>query len=157
MTKHVRDFREGDRSALIALWKACGLTRPWNDPHQDIDRAAQARDATILVGHIGGALAASVMAGHDGHRGWIYYLAVDPAHQGRGAGREIMEEAALWLASRGAPKLELMVRTGNQQAEGFYEALGVEREAVTVYSRWLKPAAGPFGPRGHSSRSDIDR
>ncbi|KCZ97097.1 acetyltransferase [Hyphomonas polymorpha PS728] len=80
----------------------------------------------------------SVMAGHDGHRGWVYYLAVEPAHQGRGAGRELMEEAGLWLASRGAPKIELMVRDGNDRAEKFYEALGFERQDVKVYGKWLK-------------------
>lgn len=139
MTMHVRDFREADRAVLVALWEACGLTRPWNDPNDDIDRAIATRDATILVGHVGDQLAGSVMAGQDGHRGWVYYLAVDPAFQGKGLGHELMEEAGLWLLSRGAPKLELMVREGNQRAETFYEALGFERQQVTVYGKWLKP------------------
>ena len=138
MTMHVRDFREADRRALTELWDACGLTRPWNDPNDDIDRAVAAREATILVGYVGEQLIGSVMAGHDGHRGWVYYLAVDPAHQGHGAGRELMEEAGLWLASRGAPKIELMVRGGNERAEKFYEALGFVRQDVTVYGKWLK-------------------
>ena len=135
---HVRDFRETDRRALTGLWEACGLARPWNDPNADIDRAVAAREATILVGYCGDQLTGSVMAGHDGHRGWVYYLAVDPAHHGRGAGRELMEEAGLWLASRGAPKLELMVRDGNEKAAKFYEALGFKRQQVTVYGKWLK-------------------
>ncbi|KCZ90229.1 GNAT family acetyltransferase [Hyphomonas jannaschiana] len=138
MTMHVRDFRETDRPALTALWEACGLTRPWNDPNDDIDRAVSAREATILVGYRGDQLIGSVMAGHDGHRGWVYYLALDPAHQGRGAGRELMEEAGLWLTSRGAPKLELMVRDGNDRAAKFYESIGFERQQVTVYGKWLK-------------------
>ena len=138
MTMHVRDFRETDRRALTGLWEACGLARPWNDPNADIDRAVAAREATILVGYCGDQLIGSVMAGHDGHRGWVYYLAVDPAHHGRGAGRELMEEAGLWLASRGAPKLELMVRDGNEKAAKFYEALGFKRQQVTVYGKWLK-------------------
>jgi len=139
MTMHVRDFRESDRTALVALWAACGLTRPWNDPNDDIGRAVATRDATILVGHVGDQLVGSVMAGHDGHRGWVYYLAADPAFQGKGLGRELMEEAGLWLLSRGAPKLELMVREGNERAEKFYEALGFERQQVSVYGKWLKP------------------
>jgi len=138
MTMHVRDFREADRRALTELWEACGLTRPWNDPNDDIDRAVSAKEATILVGCADGTLIGSVMAGHDGHRGWVYYLAVDPARQGRGAGRELMEEAGLWLASRGAPKLELMVRDGNDKAAKFYESIGFERQQVTVYGKWLK-------------------
>ena len=141
MTMHVRDFREADRLTLIALWSACGLTRPWNDPNDDFDRSIEAREATILVGHVGDQLAGSVMAGHDGHRGWVYYLAVDLAFQGRGLGRELMEEAGLWLQSRGAPKLELMVREGNESAEKFYEALGFERQQVTVYGKWLNDTA----------------
>lgn len=140
MTMHVRDFREKDRAALRALWEACGLTRPWNDPDDDIDRALSAREATILVGYVDNALIGSVMAGHDGHRGWVYYLAVDPGHRGRGLGRELMEEAGLWLVSRGAPKLELMVREGNDRAAKFYEALGFERQAVSVFGKWLTPA-----------------
>jgi hypothetical protein len=128
-----------DRAALVALWEACGLTRPWNDPNDDIDRAVAAREATVLVGYLDDRLTGSVMAGHDGHRGWVYYLAVDPACQGRGFGQELMEEAGLWLLSRGAPKLELMVREGNEHAEKFYEALGFERQQVTVYGKWLKP------------------
>jgi ribosomal protein S18 acetylase RimI-like enzyme len=138
MTMHVRDFREADRHALTELWGACGLTRPWNDPNDDIDRAVAAREATILVGYAADQLIGSVMAGHDGHRGWVYYLAVDPAHQGRGAGRELMEEAGLWLASRGAPKIELMVRDGNDRAARFYESLGFQRQDVAVYGKWLK-------------------
>lgn len=78
------------------------------------------------------------MAGHHAHRGWVYYLAVDPEYQGHGLGRELMEEAGLWLASRGAPKIELMVRGGNERAEKCYEALGFVRQDVTVYGKWSK-------------------
>lgn len=138
---HVRDFRETDRSRLIALWDACGLTRPWNDPNSDIDRSTAARESTVLVGSVDRKLVGSIMAGHDGHRGWVYYLAVDPDYRGHGFGRELMEEAGLWLASRGAPKLELMVRDGNDSAARFYEALGFERQDVTVYGKWLKSPA----------------
>jgi len=138
MTMYVRDFREMDRAALVVLWEACDLTRPWNDPNDDIDRAVAAREATVLVGYVGDKLVGSVMAGHDGHRGWVYYLAVDPSFQDKGLGRELMEEAGLWLLSRGAPKLELMVRESNDRATKFYEALGFERQQVTVYGKWLK-------------------
>lgn len=78
MSMHIRDFQESDRSELIALWETCDLTRPWNEPHDDIDRCLSTRDSAILVGHIDGTLIASVMVGADGHRGWIYYLAISP-------------------------------------------------------------------------------
>jgi len=125
---------------LIALWEACALTRPWNDPNADIDLAMTSRDTTILVGTIDDVVVASVMVGHDGHRGWIYYLAVSPVRQARGHGREMMAEADLWLAARGAPKVQLMVRRENQKASAFYDALGYERQDVTVFGKWLRPS-----------------
>ena len=140
MALHIRDFREADRAALIALWEACALTRPWNDPDADVDRAVTSRDATILVGTVDGVVVASVMAGHDGHRGWIYYLAVSPDRKARGHGREMMAEAELWLKARGAPKVQLMVRQGNETAAAFYTTLGYERQDVTVLGKWLTPS-----------------
>tara|TARA_R110001606_G_scaffold181323_1_gene328034 strand:+ start:250 stop:684 length:435 start_codon:yes stop_codon:yes gene_type:complete len=137
MALHIRDFREPDRAALIALWETCALTRPWNDPNTDLDRAVTARDAALLVGTWNEGVVASIMVGHDGHRGWIYYLAVSPDRQGRGHGREMMAEAELWLEARGAPKVQLMVRDGNEIAAAFYQALGYERQDVAVFGKWL--------------------
>lgn len=138
MALHVRDYRKSDRKALIALWEACGLTRPWNEPGADIDRAVAARESTILIGVLNKELISSVMAGYDGHRGWVYYLAVASGFQKRGYAREMMAEAGLWLAARGAVKIQLMVRDENQDAARLYEALGFERQAVAVYGKWLK-------------------
>jgi ribosomal protein S18 acetylase RimI-like enzyme len=140
MALHIPDFREADRVALIALWEACALTRPWNDPDADIDRIQVSRDATILIGTVDGAVVASVMVGHDGHRGWIYHLAVTPDRHTRGHGRELMAEAELWLTARGAPKVQLMVRGGNEIAAAFYRALGYEGQDVTVLGKWLTPS-----------------
>lgn len=137
MSLHIRTYREQDRDAVIALWERCGLTRPWNDPAADIELCVRSREASLMVGYKEGELIASVMVGHDGHRGWIYYLAVQPGHQGHGHGREMMTEAELWLTSRGIPKVQLMVRTGNQSAEAFYGALGYEAQDVTVFGKWL--------------------
>jgi len=125
---------------LIALWETCALTRPWNDPNTDIDRIQVSRDATILIGTVDDAVVASVMVGHDGHRGWVYYLAVHPDRYARGHGREMMAEAELWLTARGAPKVQLMVRGGNEAATAFYRALGYEGQDVTVLGKWLKPS-----------------
>ena len=122
---------------MIALWERCALTRPWNDPAADIDLCLRSREATLMVGFREDDLIASVMVGHDGHRGWIYYLAVDPARQGHGHGREMMSEAELCLTNRGAPKVQLLVRTGNADAEAFYEALGYRPQEVTVFGKWL--------------------
>lgn len=133
----VRDFIEDDRQAVIALWQRCGLTRPWNDPSTDIDLAIVAAASSILVGTTDGAVIASVMVGFDGHRGWVYYLAVDPDHARHGHGRTMMATAENWLAARSAPKLELMVRNDNAAAIGFYQALGYEPQKVSVLAKWI--------------------
>ncbi|WP_300378320.1 GNAT family acetyltransferase [Henriciella sp.] len=139
MSLHVRDFREADRKAVVSLWDACALTRPWNDPDGDIDLALRSREATLLVGSSQDVIVATVMVGHDGHRGWVYYLAVDARHRGHGHGREMMAEAELWLASRRIPKVQLMVRADNADAGHLYETLGYERQKVSVFGKWLGP------------------
>lgn len=126
-----------DTAALVALWEACGLTRPWNPPTRDIARALAGPTSTILVARRDGAVAGSVMAGHDGHRGWVYYLAVAPDARRAGLGRALMDAAEAWLRERGAPKLQLMVRTGNEEALAFYRALGLVDQPVAVLGRFL--------------------
>ncbi|MDP2620382.1 MAG: GNAT family acetyltransferase [Hyphomicrobiales bacterium] len=119
---------DADIDAVVALWRRAGLTRAWNDPYKDIDFARAAENATVLVGRAGAEIVASVMVGHDGHRGAVYYLAVDPGQQGRGFGRAIMNTAEDWLKARGVWKLNLLVRGDNLAARGFYEALGYTQE-----------------------------
>lgn len=134
---------------LVALWEACGLTRPWNDPRTDVADALATPTSTVLVarddGRTGGArgaagdgsVVASVLAGHDGHRGWLYYVAVDPARQGSGLGRAAVVAGEAWLAAQGARKVRLMVRTGNDAVLGFYAGLGYTDTACTVLGRDL--------------------
>jgi ribosomal protein S18 acetylase RimI-like enzyme len=126
-----------DEAAVIVLWEACGLTRPWNDPALDFRRAVEGATSAVLILRDGEALAASVMVGSDGHRGWVYYLAVAPDRRREGLGRQLMDAAEAWLRDRGAPKLQLMVRTSNAEALGFYEALGLERQEVVTLGRFL--------------------
>ena len=126
-----------DIPALVALWEACGLTRPWNDPQRDARLAIEGATSTILGLRDGESLIASVMVGFDGHRGWVYYLAVAPERRREGLGRLLMAAAEAWLRDRGAPKLQLMVRTSNEEALGFYEALGLERQEVVTLGRFL--------------------
>jgi ribosomal protein S18 acetylase RimI-like enzyme len=127
-----------DIPALVTLWEACGLTRPWNDPQRDARLAIEGATSTILGLRDGDALIASVMVGFDGHRGWVYYLAVAPDRRREGLGRQLMAAAEAWLRDFGAPKLQLMVRTSNEEALGFYEALGLERQGVVTLGRFLK-------------------
>lgn len=134
---HIRPFQESDRVAVLALWEVCGLTRPWNPPEGDLDRALAGASSAVLVAVDGEAVQASVMVGDDGHRGWVYYLSVQPKLRGSGLGRELMTAAEDWLRARGCRKIELMVRNTNDRAIGFYETIGYGQEAVTVLSRWL--------------------
>lgn len=133
----IRVFEERDRSAVIALWQACNLTRPWNDPDSDISFCLSRAESTILVGERDGRVIASVMTGHDGHRGWLYYLAVDPALQKAGLGRAMVRAAEDWLKSRGVPKVMLMVRPENDKVRAFYDALGYTEEPRVIFSRRL--------------------
>ena len=133
----VRAFAESDRSAVVELWRRVDLTRPWNDPDRDIDRKLAVDADGFLVADDDGRIVATVMAGYDGHRGWINYLAVDPDGQGSGLGVRMMSAAERLLADRGCPKVNLQVRTGNGPAVGFYEAIGYERDDVVSYGRRL--------------------
>ena len=126
-----------DRDPVIALWTAAGLTRPWNDPAQDFERALAGPASMVLVGEADGVLVATAMVGHDGHRGWVYYVAVREDVRGAGHGTAIMRAAEAWLRDRAIPKIQLMVRDDNAPAVGFYEALGYEPSAVRVLGRRL--------------------
>lgn len=126
-----------DADEVVALWAACGLTRPWNDPHADFRLALGGAASAVLVVREGAAIVGSVMVGFDGHRGWVYYLAVAPDARRGGIGRALMAAAADWLRAAGAPKLQLMVRGGNAAVLDFYAALGLERQDVVVLGRFL--------------------
>lgn len=122
---------------LVTLWTLCGLTRPWNDPAADARLALATEGATLLGARCDGALVGSVMTGFDGHRGWVYYLAVAPDQRGQGTGIALMAAAERWLRERGSPKIQLMVRGDNISALGFYERIGYARQDVVVLGRRL--------------------
>jgi ribosomal protein S18 acetylase RimI-like enzyme len=133
----IAPIEDADIAAVVALWQRCGSTRPWNDPEADIALARQGSNATVLLGRDGGALVASVLVGHDGHRGWVYYVTVDPDHRKKGFGRAIMTAAEDWLRARGILKLQLMVRPDNTQVQAFYETLDYDEQERIVYAKWL--------------------
>ena len=126
-----------DAAEVIALWQACGLIRPWNDPQADFDRALLGAHSTLVVVRSDDRIAATIMVGEDGHRGWVYYLAVDPAHRRSGLGRTMMAAAEAWLRGRGAPKIQFMVREDNAATIAFYEHLGYARQPVATLGRFL--------------------
>lgn len=133
----IAPLTDADVATTVALWQRCGLTRPWNDPEADIALARRGDNAVILLGFEGDAPVASVLVGHDGHRGWVYYVAVDPDAQGKGHGRAIMEAAEGWLHERGILKLMLMVRRENEKVQAFYESLGYGEQPRAIYAKWL--------------------
>lgn len=136
---------EEHSTALISLWEEAELLRPWNDARADIRRAITGPSSDLLLGMVDGQLVASVMVGHDGHRGWLYYLAVAQGARRRGFGRAMVQAGTSWLEQREVPKVQLMVRDGNEQARDFYRALGFERQRVEVLGMVLPqtPDASP--------------
>jgi ribosomal protein S18 acetylase RimI-like enzyme len=138
----VRLYDEADEDAVVALWARCDLLRPWNDPRKDIARKLLVQRDLFLVALVDDVVAGTVMAGYEGHRGWIYYLGVDPAHQRRGVGRALMGEAERRLGALGCPKINLNIRHGNQTAMAFYEAIGFTEDAVVSWGKRLERDEG---------------
>ena len=139
----ISEITDADINAVAALWTRCGLTRPWNDPAADIAFARSVPGATVLIGRRDSDIVASAMVGHDGHRGTVYYVSVDPDRQGEGLGREIMAAAEDWLKRQGVWKLNLMVRTDNARVVEFYRALGYATEERVNMAKWLDPSKRP--------------
>jgi len=133
----IAEIGDSDLADVIALWRRAGLVREWNDPTGDIALARRDGNATVLLGRDDGAPAASVLVGHDGHRGWVYYVSVDPDHRAKGYGRAIMQAAEDWLRARGIQKLQLMVRGDNAQVHAFYESIGYYDQNRTTFAKWL--------------------
>ena len=142
----IRRFAPDDEDAVVALWETAGLTRPWNDPRKDIARKLRVQPQGLLVAVVGDDIVGSVMAGYDGHRGWVNYLAVASDARRAGVGRALMAEAERVLAALGCPKVNLQIRATNAAAMGFYEALGYTADDVVSLGRRLEHDAPPSGP-----------
>ena len=133
----IGDIADSNVTTVIALWQACGLTRPWNDPASDIALARRGPNSTVLIGRDGDTIVATAMVGHDGHRGWVYYVATDPDRRAKGYGRAIMKAAEDWLRANGIPKLQLLVRRENSGVAAFYQSIGYEEAQTVVFAKWL--------------------
>ena len=132
----IRPFKEGDEEALVTLWNMCKLTVPWNNPHKDIARKLKVQAELFLVGYLEDKLIASVMAGYDGHRGWINYFAVHPDFQARGYGKQLMDNVENGLRELGCPKINLQIREGNDKVFSYYQKLGfVEEKRINMGKR----------------------
>ncbi len=138
----IRTYQPGDEDAVVSLWQACGLTRPWNDARKDIARKLLVQPQLFLVGALDGQVVATVMAGYEGHRAWVNYLAVAPHARGRGWGRALMERVERLLKDLGCPKVNIQVRSSNGDAVGFYRALGYAPEEIISLGKRLIPDDG---------------
>jgi ribosomal protein S18 acetylase RimI-like enzyme len=134
----VLELSSQDEASAVSLWSDAGLTRPWNDAAADFHRAVNGATSAVLGLKEDGRLIGTVMVGSDGHRGWVYYLAVSDGVRQQGKGRLLMAAAEEWLRENGAVKVQLMVRTENTPVLRFYETAGYERSDVHVFSRWLR-------------------
>jgi ribosomal protein S18 acetylase RimI-like enzyme len=134
----IRPYLAADEDAVVGLWQRCGLIRAWNDPRKDIQRKLTTQAELFLVGDLNRSLVATVMAGYDGHRGWVNYLGVDPAHRSKGYGRSLMQRVEELLAARGCPKLNIQVRGDNREALLFYRKIGyLADDAVSLGKRLI--------------------
>jgi ribosomal protein S18 acetylase RimI-like enzyme len=133
----IREYKPGDKNTVVKLWKECGLVYPQNNPELDIERKLQVNPELFLVGIIDDKIAATVMGGYEGHRGWANYLAVHPDYQKRNFGRQIMETLEEKLMEMGCPKINLMVRTTNIEAMKFYYRIGYKQDEVVTLSKRL--------------------
>ena len=139
MSAIIRAFTVADTESVVQLWTACGLTRPWNDPYKDVQRKLAIQPEMFLVLELGDAVIGSAMAGYDGHRGSVYYLAVDPAFQGRGHGVRLMQAIEAMLIDEGCPKLNIMVRRDNIAVQDFYTRTDYVEDDVIVLGKRLIP------------------
>ena len=133
-----RSFATADRDPLLKLWRACDLTRPWNNPEDDIRRCLANSSSALLIAEQDRHLCGSVMVGCDGHRGWVYYLAVDPDCRHQGVGRALMAQAENWMRERNVPKIQAMIRSDNLAVRGFYGRLDYRDGDVQLVQKWLK-------------------
>jgi GNAT superfamily N-acetyltransferase len=133
----IRELSAESRASVIALWEQAGLTRPWNSPEDDFDRALHGSSSVVLGAFDEDSLVATALVGHDGHRGWVYYLAVVDSRRRTGLGRLMMGAAEEWVRRHGIPKIQLMVREDNVTARDFYLSTGYVKSDVTVYGRRL--------------------
>ncbi len=149
----LRPYRDDDFAGCAALWRRCGLATWYNDPARDIALWRRSPAAEIFVAEAAGGIAGTVCCGHDGHRGWLYALAVDPDRQRHGIGTRLVRHAEDWLRAQGILKVQLMVREGNRRVLGFYAALGYAYTPRAVMARWLELPATP--PEGEALPPDL--
>ncbi len=139
IVKYNQDYQK----ALVELWKECNLIVPQNDPIEDIQKKLEFQPELFFIGLLDERLIGSVMAGYEGHRGWLNYLAVLPDYQKKGYGRKLVEKAIMELEKLGCLKLNVQIRESNISAVQFYERLGFRDDHVVSLGLRLKQKRNP--------------
>ena len=134
---HIHIYQSDEQAQMLDLWRQCGLIVPWNNPLADIERKLADSPELFFSGRIDNKLVASCMAGYDGHRGWIYFLAVQPSQQRAGLAARMVGHAETKLLELGCPKIDLMVRDSNTEVRAFYQSIGYQLDPVCVLSKRL--------------------
>ncbi|PPR54333.1 MAG: Acetyltransferase YpeA [Alphaproteobacteria bacterium MarineAlpha5_Bin1] len=132
-------FEDKHRTQVIDLWEKCNLIKSWNDPNKDIDRKLKVNDNLFLIVEFNKVIIGSAMIGYDGHRGSLYYLAVDPKHQRKGVGKMLMKEIEKRLIEVGCPKINIFIRNSNIEVKEFYQSIDYEEQDCLVYGKRLIP------------------
>jgi ribosomal protein S18 acetylase RimI-like enzyme len=125
----IRPYNETDEKEVAKLWREVFPGSPaWNKPESDIKRKLKIQRELFFVAIIDKAIIGTAMAGYDGHRGWVYYVAVKPEYRRQGIGEALMKRVEQGLKQIGCPKLNLQVRADNDAVVAFYEKLGYKIE-----------------------------
>lgn len=150
----IRPYRRDDEDGVVRLWFECDLIVPWNNPVRDIERKLEVDPEWFLVGLSGGEVVATCMAGYEGHRGWINYLAVSPPYRRRGIATKLMKEAERLLERAGCPKINLQIREGNEEVIRFYESIGYTMDPIMSMGKRLVEDEPYEGGTGETSSHD---
>jgi ribosomal protein S18 acetylase RimI-like enzyme len=141
----IRPYADSDEAAVAELWRQVFPGSPsWNHPETDIQRKLSVQRELFLVAALGSEIVGTAMAGYDGHRGWVYYVAVSPRHRRQGIGTALMNNVEQRLASLGCPKLNLQVRASNHEVVSFYENLGYAVEERISMGKRLGKVSNQF-------------
>ena len=130
MKEIIREFEDGvDRAQVVEVWqRVFGYETAHNEPNFAINKKLAMRDGLFFVAAVGEKVVGTIMAGYDGHRGWIYSVAVLPEYRRRGVGTRLTRHAEERLKSLGCPKINLQILQENKAVEAFYRKLGYDTE-----------------------------
>jgi ribosomal protein S18 acetylase RimI-like enzyme len=133
----IRPACPAEEATIVALWQACGLVASYNDPAEEFRLALGRPNSDILVAISEGRILGSLMVGHDGHRGWLYYVSTHPDARGLGIARRLIGDGEEWLRQRKMRKVQLLVRSTNAAVMAFYDKLGFKPVPSSLMQKYI--------------------